>query len=151
MPDALLQEERVPLRPLDQLRLERVECGVTAEQGVQQRLGEARGQRLQRHLRVVAPAGPVVLGLGPRADQAQDPRGGQALDQPVQQGLRLRIDPVQVLQHEAERLGVTLPQEEAPQELEGAPPPLGRIEGIPGVVGDRGVQEREHHRDTGGQ
>ena len=151
MPDALLQEERIALRPLDELLLERVERRVAAQQRIQQRLGEPGGQRLQRDLGVVALVGPVVLELRPRADHAEDPRGGQALDHPVQQGLRLRIDPVQVLQHEAEGLDLALPQEEALQELQRAPSPLGRIERVPGGVGDRRVQEREHHPDLRGQ
>ena len=92
-----------------------------------------------------------MLDLGSRADHAEDPGGRQALDHPVEQGLRLRIDPVQVLQHEAERPGLALQEKEAPQELQRAASPLGRIERVPGVVGDGRVQEREDHRDVRGQ
>jgi hypothetical protein len=44
-----------------------------------------------------------MLVLGPVVDQQKEPGRGQTLDQAVEQGLRLGIDPVQVLNpHEAQ-------------------------------------------------
>ena len=56
------------------------------------------GKRVQPDLAVVGLAPPAMLVLGPIGYQQQDARRPQALDQAVEQRLRLAVDPVQVLE-----------------------------------------------------
>ena len=88
-PDALLEEEGVPLGPLDQQSLERLEGRIGPEQDVQQLLGALRWQGIDPELAVVALAAPGVLVLGAVVDEEQQPGGREALDQAVQERLRL--------------------------------------------------------------
>jgi hypothetical protein len=60
-------------------------------------------------LRVIGLAAPAVLILGAIIDQEEEPGGRQALNQAVQEGLRLGIDPVQVLEDDEQRLHLALP------------------------------------------
>ena len=70
--DALLQEERVPFRPLDQERRERTQGGVVPQEGVQEGLRALGRQRVEPELRVVRPAPPAVLVLGAVVDEEED-------------------------------------------------------------------------------
>ena len=79
-----------------------------------------RRQRVEPQLRVVGLAAPAVLVLGPIIDQQQQPGRGQALDQAVEQGLRLGIDPVQVLKDQQQRLHLAFAQQHALEGLERA-------------------------------
>ena len=87
---------------------------------------------------------PSRAGIGPEVDQEQEPGGGEALDQAVEPGLRLGIDPVQVLHDEAEGLDW----------LRGAPrlrasgfaAALGRIQGLPLGILPGHVEERQEGR-----
>ena len=58
---ALLQEERVALGALDQQGFERRQAGVIPQQGMQERLGAGRWQRVQPQLRVGGLVAPAVL------------------------------------------------------------------------------------------
>ena len=82
-----------------------------------------------------------MLVLGPVVDQQEDPGCGQALDQAVEQGLRLGIDPVQVLEDHEERLPLALPEQEVLDGIEGALPALGGIERLPVGVLDGHVEQ----------
>ena len=87
----------------DQELLERRQAGVVPEQGLEQFVGARRRQRVEPQLRVVGLAAPAVLVLRAVVDQQQEPGRRQALDQAVEQGLRLGIDPVQVLEDQQQR------------------------------------------------
>ena len=67
-------------------------------------VGAGRWQRVQAQLRVVGLTPPAVLVLGAIVDQQEEPRGRQALDQTVQQRLRLGVNPVQVLKDQQQGL-----------------------------------------------
>ncbi len=79
-------------------------------------------------------------------DEQQEPGRRQALDQAVERGLRLRVDPVEVFDDDQERLDLALPQEEPLQGVDGALAPLRRGEGLPSAVFHRHVEEREERR-----
>ena len=102
-PHALLQEEGVALGARDQQPLERRQAGIVPEQGLEELVGARRRQRVEPQLGVVGLAAPAVLVLGAIVDQQEDAGRRQALDQAVQQGLGLGIDPVQVLKDQQQR------------------------------------------------
>ena len=60
-----------------------------------------------------------MLVLRPVVDQEQEPGRGQALHQGVEQGLRLGIDPVQVLEDQQQRLHLAFAQQHALEGVEG--------------------------------
>ena len=63
------------------------------------------------------------------------------LDETVKQGLRLGVDPVEILEDEEDGLVVTLPQEQALDGVERALPALGGIEPLPLGVLDGHLEE----------
>jgi hypothetical protein len=65
--------------------------------------------------------------LGAIVHEKKHSGGGHALDQTVQEGLRLAIDPVKVLEDDEQRLDLALAQEETLDRLEGALTPLRRV------------------------
>ena len=130
-PHALLEEEGVALGPREEEPLQGLEAGVAPEQGLQQRGRILRRERVQPELAVVGLPAPVVPVLRAVVDEEQEPGRRQALDQAVEHGLRLGVDPVEVLEHDQERLDLALPQEEPLQGVEGALPPLGRVQRPP--------------------
>ena len=91
-------------------------AGILAEQRVQQLVGTlGAASAIEPQLAVVRLAAPGVLVLGPVVDHEQEQaRRRQALDQAVEQRLRLAVDPVQVLEDHQERLLPALPQQQAP-------------------------------------
>jgi hypothetical protein len=84
--------------------------------------------------------------LGAVVDEQQEPRRRETLDQAVERGLRLRVDPVEILDDHQERLGLALPQEELLQRVDGVLPPRWRGEGLPSGIFHRRVEEREDRR-----
>ena len=91
-------------------------------------LGALRGQGVEPELGVVGLAAPAVLVLGAVVDEQEHAGGGQALDQAVEHGLGLGIDPVQVLEDQQQRLHLTLAQQQPLDGVEGALAALRRIE-----------------------
>jgi hypothetical protein len=69
-----------------------------------------------------------MLVLRPVVDQQQEPGRRQAVDQAVEEGLSLGIDPVQVLEDQQQGLPLAVAQEEALEPVERALTALGRIE-----------------------
>ena len=130
-------------------RSEILESRSRSEQRLQQLLRARRRQRVEPHLLVVRLAPPAVPVLRPVVCQQEQPRRRNALDQQVQPRLRLRIDPVQVLDHEQHRLDLALPQHEALQRLQRLPPSLWGIEPRPLGILDRHVEQREERRQRG--
>jgi hypothetical protein len=98
--DALLKEERIPFRPLDEQPLERLERLVRPQQRLEQFLCAFGRQRVDAQLKVVGPAPPRVLVLRAVVDEEQDAGRRQALNQAVEQRLGLAIDPVEILAKE---------------------------------------------------
>ena len=145
--DALLEEEGIPLRALDQEPAQRLQAGIVAQERVQQ-LGRALvRQRIEAELRVVGPASPRVVILGAIVDEQQEPRRRKAVDEAVEEGLRLGVDPVEVLEHRQQRPDLALPQQQALQGVERALPSLGGIEGRKRAVRGERVQQRQQGRD----
>ena len=148
-PHALLEEQRVALRPLDESALERVQARVGPEQARQQIVRALRRQRVDAELPVVGLAAPPVLVFGAVVGEQQQPGRRQALDEAVEQGLGLGVDPVQVLDEQHERLDLALPQQ---QPLHGVQRPLPALRGIeppPRRILHRNLQEREQRRQGG--
>src|SRR5262249_10924196 len=105
-----------------------------------------RGQRVQPELGVIALIPPVVLVLRAIADQEEEPCGWQTIDEMIEQGLGPGIDPLKVLEDQAQGLDLALAQEQALDSLQGALAPLGGIEGLPFEIFNRHIQERQEDR-----
>jgi hypothetical protein len=125
---AFLQEEGVALSACDQQVHERCQAQVLPEERLQELVGTHRGQRIESHLCVVGLRTPPVLILWTIVDQEQQVGRGQALDQTVEEGLRLGIDPVQVFADQQQRLPLTFAQQHALEGLERALAALWRVE-----------------------
>ena len=93
---ALFQEEGIACRARNQHWGERRQARIVPQQGREERLDAGGRQRVEPQLRVVRLAAPAVLILRPIVDQQQEVGGGQAVDETVEHGLRLGINPVQV-------------------------------------------------------
>src|SRR5438128_11460703 len=143
---ALLQEKGIASGALDQQSLQRRQTGVLAYESLEQRLGARRGQRIKSKLRVERFTAPVVLVLRAVIDQQQEMRRRETLDQAVEQGLRFRINPVQVLEDQQHWLGLAFPQQQALEGLQGALAALRGIEGPNRTVLGEDFQERQHRR-----
>jgi hypothetical protein len=104
----LLQEERIPLGPLDEERREPLEPGALAEQPPEELLGTLGWQRVEAELTVVGLAAPAVLILGAIVDQEAQPGCREARDEGVEEHLSLGVDPVEILEHEEHRLAPRL-------------------------------------------
>ena len=129
-------ERRVALGARDQELLERRQAGVVPQQGLQELVGARRRQRVEPQLGVVGLAAPAVLVLRAVVDQQEQAGGRQALDQAVEQGLRLGIDPVQVFEDQQQGLHLAFAQQQALEGLEGALAALRGIE-VPQRAVDR--------------
>src|SRR5262245_12495465 len=106
---------------------------------MQEFVGTGRRQRVEPELGVVGLAGPAVLILRTIVDQQEHPGGRQTLDQPIEQGLRLGIDPVQILKDEQQGLDLTFAEQYAFQTVEGPPAPLWWVEAAKWAVLRQGV------------
>src|SRR5262249_51497864 len=111
-------------------------------------MGALRRQRVQAELTVGRLVPPGVLILGTIVDQKAESRGRKALDEAVEERLRLGIDPLEVLENEEQGLDLGFPEHEPPDRLEGALTPLRRIERLPGPVVDGHIEQREKRRET---
>jgi hypothetical protein len=74
-------------------------------------LGGCGGQRIEPELRVVGFACPGMLVFGTVAGEQEHTSGRQALDQAVQESLRLSVDPMEVLDDQAYGLDLASPQQ----------------------------------------
>jgi hypothetical protein len=89
-----------------------------------------------------------VLIFGAVVDEEEDPGGWEALYETVQQGLGLGIDPVEILEHEEERLDLRLAEQESLDRLERPLAPLLRVECFPGPVFHRDIKQGEEGREA---
>src|SRR5262249_1633860 len=110
-PHALLEEERVAFRALDEQRAKRSQRSVGAEQAVEQALGRLGPERVESNLGVVALASPLVSILESVVDEQQQWVGRKALDQAIEQRLAVGIEPVQVLDDEQHGLPLALTEQ----------------------------------------
>src|SRR5713226_361996 len=145
--DALLQEQRVALGTVDQEPLEGLESRVVPEQAGHQVFRARRRQGVDPQLPVVGLAPPPMLVLGPVVDEKEDPGRWQALDQAIQECLRLRVDPVEIFEEDEERLHLALPEQEALDPVQSPLPALRRGEPIPPRILHRDVQQRQQRRE----
>jgi len=74
-PDALLEEEWIAFRALEQEPSDGVKTDIRAQECVEQLAGGLRGERIEPELRVVGLGPPAVLVLAAVVDQEQDARG----------------------------------------------------------------------------
>src|SRR5215813_2432639 len=87
--------------------------------------------------------------LGSVVDQEEQTGRGQAVDEAVEQGLGLGVDPVQVLEHHDERLDLALAQEQALDGIERLLPSLQWVEPVPGWLLHGDVEQRQQGRYAG--
>jgi hypothetical protein len=121
-PHAFLEKEGVPLGPLDEQRAQRRQRRVGPQQALQQGFGGLGRERVEPNLGVAALAAPGVPVFGAIVDEQQHGMRRQALDQAVEQRLGVRVQPVQVLEDEQERLPSALTQQETLDGVEYRPP-----------------------------
>jgi hypothetical protein len=148
-PDALFEEERIPLGSLDQEPLERLDGRVLTEQSPQEFIGRLGWQRVDAELPVVALPAPAVLVLGPVVDEQQQMGRREALDQSVEQRLGLGVDPVEILEHDEERLHLAFPEEQPLDAIERVLTTLRRLQVLPLGILNGDVQEPEEGRQGG--
>ena len=84
--------------------------------------------------------------LGAVVDEQKHAGGREALDQAVQEGLGLGIEPVEILEHQQQGLRLAFPEQQTLHGVERALTPLGGIEGLPRRIVKRDVQERQESR-----
>ena len=122
---------------------------ILAEQGRQQLLCALGWQGIDAELEVGGFAAPPVLILGSVVGEEQDAGGGQTVHEPVEQRLGLGVDPVEVLEDQQHGLDLALPEEQALDRVQSLPSTLRRIEGLPGLVVDGDIEQRQEGRQEG--
>jgi hypothetical protein len=143
---ALFQEEGVALRARNQALDKRLEGRMLSKEAMQQCLGAFRWEQVEPELRVVCLATPAMVIFKTVVDEEYYASRRQAVDQAVQDRLRLSVDPVQILHHQEQGLGLARPQQQACAGRQRALAALRRLEGLPGRIVHGDVQEREHGR-----
>ena len=152
--DAFLQKERVAAGAGDQQRRQFRGGGLSPEQVIEQQAGDIGRERLEQNLRVVAFVAPPVPVLGTVTGQNQQPMLGDALHQGVQDLLRLRVDPVQILDDDDDGLQAALLHEQAREGLQRPAVFLVRVERAPRRVDHWHIEEcqerggRRHQRGS---
>src|SRR5215467_7881338 len=94
--DALFEEERIALRALDEHVLERGQIRIVAEEIDEQMTRALHGQRIDAELPIIGLAAPAVVVLGAIARDDEEGRGGQAVDEALEERLRLALAQEQV-------------------------------------------------------
>ena len=144
--DTLFEEERVAFGALDQEPLEPIQRRVVTEQTAEELFSAAEGQWIDPDLGVIRLAGPAVLILGTVAHEQEEAGGRKALDEPVQDRLRLAVDPVEILEDRDDRLNLALAEKEALDCVERLLAPLRRVQARPRLVLDWNIEKREERR-----
>ncbi len=144
--DALLEKERVAGRALAQHRGERSQRGIAAEQRLQEGAGGVGGQRVEPQLRVVRLAAPGMTILRAIVHEQRERRRRHAVDQRVEQGLRLGVGPLQILDHDDQRSLARRLEQQLPERVERALAPLRGIERRPRRIVDGQFEEGQDRR-----
>jgi hypothetical protein len=97
---ALLEKQRIALGALDEKPLERRDAGFVADQRAQKFLGAGDRQRIDAQLPITGLAAPAVAIFRTVVHGQHHGGGRHRVDEIVEEGLRLGVDPVQVLEHE---------------------------------------------------
>jgi hypothetical protein len=150
-PHALLKEEGIGVRPLDQQDLERGKGRVSAKERIEQFVGVLGWQGIDPELAVAGFATPRVAVLGAVVDEEQEARRRQGLDETVEQALGLAVDPVQVLEDHNQGLDLALPQQQTLDRVKGLLAPLVWIESMPGRLLHGHIEEGEEGGHSGGR
>jgi hypothetical protein len=79
-------------------------------------------------------------------DQQQQAGAGQAVHQAVEQRLGFGVDPLQVFEHQQQRLDLRFAQQQAPGPFQRARAAQVRIEPRPGGIVERDVEQRQQRR-----
>src|SRR5262245_31273731 len=90
-----------------------------------------------------------MLVLGAIVDQEEQAGGREALDEPIEHGLALGVDPVQILDEDEEGLDLALAHQEALDAVEGALATLSGVEAFPLGIVDGDVEESQEGRPPG--
>ena len=114
-----------------------------AEQAVEHLVGACRRQRIDPHLGEVALPAPAAPVLGSEVDEQQQPRRGDAVQQHFEECLGFGVDPVQILEDQAERLLLRLPDQEPLERIDHGAPALRGREVRPGVAAQPHAQNPE--------
>src|SRR5262245_14044871 len=88
-----------------------------------------------------------MLILGTVVDEEQESRRRHAVDDRLEDRLGLGVHPVEILEHDDERLHLTFAQQQTLDGFERSLPALRRIEAVPAVIVDRGVEKSEQRRE----
>ena len=88
-----------------------------------------------------------MLVLGPVVDEEQNASPLQALHEIVQHGLGLGVHPVEILEHDHERLHVALSEQKMPQALERPLPTFRRLQPLPLLVVERNLEQSQERRE----
>jgi hypothetical protein len=108
----LLNEEGIPIAPLDDEHLQRLKRWIRAYHGADQLFGVRFPEELQPKLGVMRLARPAVAVLRTIVDEKQDPTIGRTLGKQVESGQALAVSPVEVLKDHHEWLAPAFRQEE---------------------------------------
>jgi hypothetical protein len=88
-----------------------VDARVGAEQQTEQLAGARLWQSIEAGLAVVGLAAPAVVILRTVVHQKQEASGGQTLDQAIEHGLGLAVDPVKILDDKTEGPALALSEQ----------------------------------------
>ena len=102
-----MQELRTPQEAAQWLNAD-----VSSQQPVEELFGAFLRQSVKPKLRIESLAAPVMSILRTIIDEQENPCCWQAIDEAVENPLGFRIDPVQILDHNDQRLQLTLAQQQ---------------------------------------
>ena len=120
---------------------------VGAEQRSEQLVSALPAEGINPELVVAGPAAPPMLVLGAIVHEQEDGRCGHAVEEAVEDGLSLAVDPVEVLEDQDQRLHPALAEEERLDGLVGPAAPVGRVQGAEGAVLGQSVEQSADGRD----
>src|SRR5262245_34171238 len=87
-----------------------------------------------------------MLVLWPVADQEQDPRRAQVVDEAVEKRLAFGVDPVEILEDNDHGMDTALLKQQQPYRLQSAPTSLIGVEPVPTGIVHRNVEDPEARR-----
>jgi hypothetical protein len=106
-------------------------------------------ERVDLQLPIVRLAAPGVLILRTIVHEQQHARRPKAFDETLEHRLGLAVNPVEVFEDHDKRLDVAFAEEQPLHGVEGALPPLWRIQPRPSLVVDGHIEECQERREGG--